>query len=200
MPRPAGDCFDSEWRRRSVVEACSVSEITDMLAQHYLRRRPGTVVFATRLLVECFGRGCLTFSLPPRETSVRYGGETLELSRLWVADDVPANAETYMIARSVRLLRKAKPSVRFLVSYADPSAGHAGTIYLAAGWKRDGRTDEGRKTPRFDMADAATGKVYHRAAHAPHGVALVRKPRISKHRFVLQIGTDRNPRQGERPA
>lgn len=185
--KPAGPVFDAEWRARSVVEKCSVAEIADLLAQHYLRRRPGTVVFATRLLVGPFARGCLTFSIPPRETSVRYGGETLELSRLWIADDIPTNAETYMIARSVRLLRKAKPSVRFLVSYADPSAGHAGTIYKAAGWRGDGRTDQERKTPRFDMADAATGKVYHRAAHAPSGVALVRKPRVSKHRFVLEI-------------
>jgi hypothetical protein len=78
--------------------------------------------------------------------------------------------------------QRHRPEVAALVSYADPSAGHAGTIYKAANWTADGRTDQERKTPRFDYADAATGKRYSRRGHVPEGVVIQRVPRVSKHR------------------
>jgi hypothetical protein len=132
-------------------------------------------------------RGGIVFALPPRETSIRYGGATWELARLWVEDGVPINAESWLIAQAVRYIRKERPDVKYLVSYADPSAGHQGTIYKAANWKSDDRTDDERKTPRFDYADANTGKKYSRRGHVPEGVTIRRIPRISKHRFVFQL-------------
>ena len=77
----------------------------------------------------------------------RDGGETWELARLWLEDSVPQNAETWLIAKAVKYIRQNLPAVKVLVSYADPSAGHRGTIYKAANWIADGRTDQERKTP-----------------------------------------------------
>jgi hypothetical protein len=131
--------------------------------------------------------GVIVFALPPRETSKRYGGETWELARLWVDDSLPQNTETWMIARAVRYVRQNHSTVKVLVSYADPSAGHAGIIYKAANWVCDGRTDQERKTPRFDYADAATGKRYSRRGHVPPGVEIKRIARVSKHRFVYRL-------------
>ena len=74
-----------------------------------------------------------------------------------------------------------------LVSYADPSVGHSGTIYRAANWVQDGRTDQERKTPRFDYADAITGKKYSRKGHVPNGIEIKRIPRVSKNRFIYQL-------------
>jgi len=76
-----------------------------------------------------------------------------------------------------------------LVSYADPSAGHSGVIYRAANWKSDGRTDDDRKTPRFDYADANSGKKYSRASHIPIGTDIKRVPRVSKWRFIYSLTT-----------
>ena len=74
-----------------------------------------------------------------------------------------------------------------LLSYADPSAGHAGTIYKAANWKQDGRTDDERKSPRCDYYDARTGKKYGRRGNMPADAVIERRPRVSKWRFVYPL-------------
>lgn len=158
-----------------------------MISRHYIGKWPGVCVL---ILVAKRGQeviGTIVYALPPRETSKRYGGETWELARLWIDDTVPQNAETWLISKSVRYIKLHHPSVRCLVSYADPSAGHAGTIYKAANWLSDGRTDDDRKTPRFDYADAATGRRYSRRGHVPAGVEIARIARVSKHRFVYKL-------------
>jgi len=132
-------------------------------------------------------RGGIVFALPPRETSMRYGGMTWELARLWLDDRVPRNAESWLIAQAIRHIRQHRPEVKFLVSYADPSAGHRGTVYKAANWQPDGSTDDDRKTPRFDYADADTGKKYSRRGHVPEGVTIQRVPRVSKLRFFYTL-------------
>lgn len=63
----------------------------------------------------------------------------LSLSRLVVAPDVPKNACSFLLARSMRLIdRQAWPC---LVTYADEWQGHKGTIYRAPNWEYAGLTD-----------------------------------------------------------
>lgn len=185
--KPDGPVFDSEWRAACSVVAVKRDDVAHMIRQHYLGKWPGVCVLILALRRDADLLGTIVFALPPRETAKRYGGLTWELARLWLRDDVPKNAETYLIGRAVRYIRRHNPEVKALVSYADPSAGHAGTIYKAANWTADGRTDQERKTPRFDYADGATGKRYSRRGHVPAGAALVRIPRVSKHRFVMRL-------------
>jgi hypothetical protein len=179
--------FDSEWRRTCSVRKCSIKDVDQFLDLHYLHKRPAVVLLA--MVAERFGAaiGCIVYAAPPRESDKRYGGKTWELARLYLLDEVPKNAETWLIGRSVRYIRQNHPDVEVLVSYADPSVGHSGTIYKAANWRADGRTDEGRKTPRCDYQDARTGKKYGRRGNVPPGADLVRVPRVSKFRFVLDL-------------
>lgn len=179
--------FDRSWRAACDVAPIGRAAATPMIRRHYLGRWPGVCVLSLGLRRAGDWLGVIVFALPPRETMKRYGGVTWELARLWVHDSVPKNAETYVIGRAVRYIQRHRPDVATLVSYADPSAGHAGTIYKAANWKADGRTDQDRKTPRFDYADAATGKKYSRRSHVPAGVTIQRVPRVSKHRFVYRL-------------
>ena len=58
-------------------------------------------------------------------------GEYRELTRMWSPDDMPKNTESRLISESIKLLPK---KVRFIMSYADPSVGHMGTIYQATNW------------------------------------------------------------------
>jgi hypothetical protein len=77
--------------------------------------------------------------------------ESLELSRLVLADEVPANAETWFIARAFADARER--GVRGVVAFADPVPrhvggrivfpGHRGSLYLAAN-----AAYLGRATPR----------------------------------------------------
>ena len=180
--------FDRTYRLACAVRPVSIKTVDCFLSQHYLHKRPGVCTLVLGLFMnDAVLFGTVVFALPPRETNVRYGGCTWELARLYLADTVPCNAESWAIGRSLRYIRQHHPTVRFIVSYADPSAGHIGTIYKASNFRADGRTDDDRKTPRFDYVDATSGKVYSRRAHVPSCVVIVRKPRVSKFRFVRAL-------------
>lgn len=59
----------------------------------------------------------------------------LSLSRLVVVPDMPTNAASFLLRRSIRLL---DARWELLLTYADPSQGHTGAIYKATGWEYDG--------------------------------------------------------------
>lgn len=181
------DRFNSEWRAVSTVQECSVSGVDAFIQAHYLRKRPAIVMLALKMIVCGEPVGAIIYSMPARETIRRYGGMTWELARLYLLDEIPRNAETWLIAKSVNIIKRHFKNVQYLVSYADPSHGHTGLIYKAANWKEDGIQDDERKTPRGDYFDIATGKKYGRAANIPKGVSTERRPRVPKFRFVLKI-------------
>jgi hypothetical protein len=108
-------------------------------------------------------------------------------------NDEPCNTESWFIARSVRYVKRFHRDVVALVSYADPSVGHSGTIYRASNWREDGRTDDERQTPRFDYI--ADGRRYSRASHVPADLDIQRIARVSKHRFWLPLKKRRAARQ-----
>lgn len=81
--------------------------------------------------------------------------QVLSLARLWLHDDLPRNSETVVISKAIQpkgmehisragmdWLRIHPPRfpeepyhIRLIVSYADNSVGHAGTIYKAANFE-----------------------------------------------------------------
>lgn len=185
--KPEGPVFDKSWRASCSVLRAERRDVNRMIAKHYIGKWPGVCVLTLAMRRGFDLLGVVVFALPPRETAKRYGGVTWELARLWLDDSVPKNAETWLIARAVRFISQNRPEVKTLVSYADPSVGHDGTVYKAANWIADGRTDQERKSPRFDYADAQTGKRYSRRGHIPVGIEIRRIPRVSKHRFIYRI-------------
>jgi hypothetical protein len=68
-------------------------------------------------------------------------GEYLELTRLWSPDSMPRNTESRLIAAAMRLL---PPEVRLVMSFADSSRGHIGTIYQATNFLYMGMTSGGK--------------------------------------------------------
>ena len=64
--------------------------------------------------------------------------EVLELKRLWIEDGYGSNIESYVIAQSLKQIRKDKPEVKVIMSYADPGENHIGTIYKATNWLYQG--------------------------------------------------------------
>jgi hypothetical protein len=185
--KPIGPVFDAEWRSYCRVVPITRHMASRAIAKHYLGKWPGVTVLTLGLLRNWEVLGVCVFALPPRETAKRYGCTVWELARLWIDDAVPTNAETFLIGRSIRYVRQHHKSVGLIVSYADPSAGHSGTIYKASNWKPDGRTDEGRKTPRVDYVCAETGKKFARSSHIPDGTQVNKVPRVSKFRFVYPL-------------
>lgn len=66
----------------------------------------------------------------------RYGVLPLQLSRLVVEPDVPHNAASFLLGRSMALVDRNQWPV--LLTYADSGQGHTGAIYRATNWQRDG--------------------------------------------------------------
>jgi hypothetical protein len=108
----------------------------------------------------------------------------LSLTRLVILPDYPANACSFLLARSIRLIWKDD---RFwsLVTYADEARGHLGAIYRAANWHYVGRTGP---YPRWEdstgrqVAPKAT-KNRRKAEMETLGLKMV--GRFYKHKFVL---------------
>lgn len=186
------------------------SAVDHLVRKHYLHSWPGVVTAILAMLDGPTPIGCIVFALPPRETMVRYGGvQTWELARLFIEDVTPKNAETWFVARAIRWIRLNHQEVRCLVSYADPSAHHEGTIYKAGNWIQDGRTDQERRSPRIDYAAEVTEPQsslfgsdpkpllvkFSRRSHVPADVDFKRVPRVSKHRFVYWLDGEHEKRR-----
>lgn len=89
------------------------------------------------------------------------------LARLWLTDELPKNAESRVIGAVLRDLRR-ETDWKLLLSYADPAAGHVGTIYQAAGWLYLGH---GGTEGYLELAD---GQVIHpRTAYKRYGSTAV---------------------------
>lgn len=58
--------------------------------------------------------------------------EFLELNRMAFDDYLPRNAESYCIAKSIRLIRKNAPQIKWIISFADGCSCGDGTIYRAS--------------------------------------------------------------------
>ena len=187
--KPSGAVFDRTWRQSCTLSRVSRVDVDAMIRRHYIGKWPGVCMLILALCAHGQPLGVIVFALPPRETAVRYGGTTWELARLWIDDSVPSNAETFVIGKSLRYIKRHHPNVLAVVSYSDPSAGHQGTIYRAANFLSDGRTDQERKTPRFDYVDARNGKRYSRRSHVPDDAVLTRIARVSKARWIYYLRT-----------
>lgn len=69
-------------------------------------------------------------------------GQYLELTRLWCANEMPKNTESKLISTSLKML---PPEIKLVISFADDSKNHAGTIYQATNWYYLG-SNKGGKT------------------------------------------------------
>ena len=104
-----------------------------VISQHYLHRRaPCSKAFG---MFDSVGQivGVVIYGVPASSTLLKgiCGEEeaknVYELSRLWIADEVPKNAESWLISRSIKELDR-----EIIVSFADSSQNHYGYVYQAA--------------------------------------------------------------------
>jgi len=160
---------------------------------HYLHSLPGGTQLAFGVFSGKRLMGALTIGCGPSQAYRLVEGAAADdcatLTRLWLADELPANSESKVIGIVVRNLRR-HTSLKFLVSYADPAKGHLGTIYQATGWLYTGLC---QAMPLYDLGD---GKAYHSRSlsHAygthsvryfeQHGVDVKRVAQSPKHRYL----------------
>lgn len=157
----------------------SDAAVHHLVTHHYLHRAP-KVVHGFELLTDD-GQvvGVLAFSVPAsRHLQVgvypQHPEKVVELSRLWLSDDLPHGTASWFLGRSLRGL---PPLI--VVSYADTAYGHDGTVYRAANFFYAGWTDMDRKTPRFDYLDPKGGHSRNTFRSGPRAGAkkVRRKPK-----------------------
>lgn len=93
-------------------------------------------------------------------------GQVCELVR--VALNGKQESTSKAVAISLKLLSKANPLVKLVVSYADEAQGHTGTIYQATNWHFTGDS--------FDSKIVIDGKAIHKkTVHSNYGTNNVSK-------------------------
>lgn len=112
-------------------------------------------------------------------------GEWLELNRMWLSDSAPRNSESRAVAYSVKLLRKQRPEVKWLQSFADERCGCLGVVYQACSflyigehtsifWELDGEW-------YHNIAATVRGDELHKRKGAAHLQANI--DRATKHEY-----------------
>jgi hypothetical protein len=160
---------------------------------HYAKGGPNTGVYFHGLFrgdeAEPVG---VAWWLPPTKVAAESvcGDEwrsVLSLTRLVVHPSVPTNGASFLLGRSIRLIRQAGVW-RHLVTYADERQGHLGQIYRATNWEYQGvrRGDpvwvdeSGRQVSRKSAAHSRTRAEMEALGYRNMGVSR-------KHKFVMHL-------------
>lgn len=199
--RPAGEPIDTRRYEVAPIDTDTPAKAF-VLAHHYsgsypaARRRFG-LYRGTRLVGVC------VFSVPVnvRSLSVLPGApdESVELGRLVLKDCVPANGESWFIARAFEELRRQ--GFVGVISFADPFArdtsdggvvfaGHVGTIYQASNAVYLGRA--GAESVRL-LPDGSilTRRAISKLVHGECGRAYVERFLVERGGPRLEGETDR---------
>lgn len=113
----------------------------------------------------------------------------LQLHRLAIAPEAPKNAASFVVGRSIRLIRQSAGYYTTLLTYADEWRGHRGTIYHASNWRYRNTT---RPLPVWTDADGRAvspkrgPKTLTVAEMRARGYELA--GRFCKHRFTIALG------------
>jgi hypothetical protein len=115
-----------------------------IIANHYSRRvyRASTLHLGVWIGGEMLGVLQYGYAMNPASAGSVVTGtamnEYLELNRMWLDDRAPRNSESRALAASIRLIRRLRPAVKWIQSFADERCGLFGTVYQAAGFTYHG--------------------------------------------------------------
>ncbi|MFC1917204.1 DNA methyltransferase [Chloroflexota bacterium] len=164
-----------------------------MVKHHYLHSLPGGTKLVFGAFLDSRLWGAITFGAGPQNAYQMVQDATqddcLTLTRLWLSDELPPNSESRIIGIALRALKKST-RVKFLISYADPTQGHVGTIYQATGWLYTGLSEA---MPMFDLGDGVARHSRtlshsfgsHSIKHFEScGVKVKVIPQSRKHRYI----------------
>jgi len=161
--------------------------------EHYLHSMPGGTMLNFGIFLDGRLLGAITFGAGPSLAFSLVDGakrdDCLALTRLWLSDELPGNSESRVLGVVLRSLRQ-HTKVKFLISYADPTQGHLGTIYQATGWLYTGLSsamslyDLGDGVPRHSRSFSHSYGSHSVRYFARHGVNIKLIPQAAKHRYV----------------
>lgn len=142
--------------------------------------------------------GVIAFATPCSEAvcasvfGVEHKRSVTELHRLVLLDDTPKNMESWFISRALKQFKQDRPYYNAVLSFADATQGHIGTIYQATNAIYSGMS--GKATFYFDQ----NGRLRHPRQNGQNitkekANELNWKPvkREGKHRYLYLLPNDR---------
>ena len=175
------------------------SDCRDFILNHHYLRRNTTASYCYGLYRDSELIGIATYGRPVAHSLVKgaFGGKYmdtfLELNRLYTIDDLPKNTLSWFLSKTLKML----PSPMVVVSYADISVGHTGSIYKATNWIYTGLSAK-RKDYKLKGVDLHGASIMDKYRGVPNRVAKMREDygdllytedRPRKHRFFYLIGS-----------
>jgi len=161
--------------------------------------------------------GVCAFSVPINNASVPKSAglddptSACDLGRLVLLDDVGGNGESFLVSRAFRLLRRERPAILTVISYADPIRridadgqvylpGHVGALYATMGSRYVGRSSprhdllmpDGRPISSRALSKIRNGETGQRYAVDQLLQAGARPPLIAEDRATWLTGLERS--------
>jgi hypothetical protein len=180
---------------RAIIGACHYSKTVNIGSAVHLG------VYVPQLVgILQFGTG----QNPGRGDSVVAGtrkGEWLELDRMWLTDAAPRNSESQALSYALRYLRRVRPGLAWVQTFADERCGRYGVVYQAANflycgyhmgefWEIDGqmvhkvhltvRNGHRLQNPKTQWAQANADRAIKRRFRQFRYIYFL-KPRFRKH-------------------
>ena len=171
----------------------------EMIVKHHYSHKLGSNhgvlnfgIYRDNVLMGCAVYGYMMNPKAKIFTSAVEDGIILELNRLWISDELGRNAESYLIATSIKLIKQINPKVVAIQSFADGRLG-CGTIYKASNFKYYGF----HYTTFYEVKE--TGEVLHHITvenqkntnYIQYNTALLngeyRAFRVKTHRYIYPL-------------
>ncbi len=172
-PESTGETAVQGRPSRSILKQLHVQRVTPsevrplMVDHHYLHSMPAAPRRCYGVFLDGTLLGGVVFTSGARNghrlLRAAAPQDVATLARLWLSDALPANSESRVLGIVLRHLRRTT-TWKVLLSYADPNAGHVGTIYQATGWTYLG------ETPGEHYVRLVDGQLHHpRSVYSRYG-------------------------------
>ena len=188
MTHHASHLRKEEWEVREAPLAVAQEMVRRL---HYAKGGSNTAVAVHGLYRKgddrCYG---VAWWLPPTRVAAESvhpdWKRVISLTRLVLEPEVPTNGATFLLGRSVRMLRRTG-RYSALVTYADESQGHTGAIYRASNWDYMGRTGPYPRWVASDGRQVAPKATRNRTKAEMEALGHVKVGSFHKHKFVLRL-------------
>jgi hypothetical protein len=165
---------------------------------HYARGGSNTAVYVHGLYHRFSGMlAGIVWWLPPTRVACESVNRdqwkrVLSLTRMVMVPGTPKNACSFLLARSVRAIRKDARFVS-LVTYADESQGHTGGVYKAANWGYAGRTGPYPRWLDQNGVQVSVKSTVSRNKAQMEALGHTRVGSFHKHKYVLHLTRPEKP-------
>lgn len=176
------------------VQTAPLKEVRDLVQRfHYSRGGSNTATYRHGLYMRHSDDllGAAWWIPPTKSAALSVSDEwqrVINLTRLVIVPGMPTNSASYLLGRSMRLI---KQDGRFdtLLTYADSGEGHTGAIYKATNWEYLGVS---KGDPRY--IDPETGRHVARKAGGVtrtraqmESLGYIWTPPTPKHKFIKRL-------------